>query len=308
MAAEPLPLPLVHGQPADARDWVRQQSASGRRVALVPTMGALHEGHLELVRRARELADCVVVSIFVNPTQFAPHEDFQRYPRTFEEDLNLLAKENVEMVFAPASREIYGERFSTFVCPPAVAQPLEGRFRPDHFRGVCTVVLKLFNIIPAHVAVFGQKDYQQARVIADMTLDLDLTIELEIVPTVRQLDGLALSSRNRYLSEEERGRALGLVAALQQAAQQHAEGQCDAAKLEATMRETLYQAGIDRIDYVAVVDPITLQPFEQPIDGDDSAAPLSVGSSASMDPVAVALIAAHVGRTRLIDNRLLYRP
>jgi pantoate--beta-alanine ligase len=298
MVAEPMSMPLVHSQPANARAWVREQATSGRRVALVPTMGALHEGHLELVRRARQLADCVVVTIFVNPTQFAPHEDFQRYPRTFEQDLNLLAAEQVDMVFAPASQEMYGERFSTFVSPPAVSQPLEGQFRPDHFRGVCTVVLKLFNILPAHVAVFGQKDYQQARVIADMVLDLDVAISLEIVPTVRQPDGLALSSRNRYLSDEERGRALGLVAALQHAAQQHAQGQRDAAQLEAGMQAILRDAGVDRIDYAAVVDPVTLQPFTQPI---SDAVPAT-------DPVAIALIAAHVGRTRLIDNRLLYRP
>lgn len=293
-----MPLPLVHSQPANARAWVREQATSGHRVALVPTMGALHEGHLELVRRARQLADCVVVTIFVNPTQFAPHEDFQRYPRTFEQDLRLLAAEQVDMVFAPASQEMYGERFSTYVTPPAVAQPLEGQFRPDHFRGVCTVVLKLFNILPAHVAVFGQKDYQQARVIADMAADLDVPIALEIVPTVRQPDGLALSSRNRYLSADERGRALGLAAALQHAAQQHAQGQRDAAQLEAGMQAILRDAGVDRIDYAAVVDPVTLQPFTQPI---SDAGPAT-------EPVAVALIAAHVGRTRLIDNRLLLRP
>lgn len=298
MTAQSILQPLVYSQPAGARAWVREQIAAGRRVALVPTMGALHEGHLELVRRARELADCVVVTIFVNPTQFAPHEDFQRYPRTFEQDLSLLANENVAMVFAPGRGEMYSERFSTFVSPPAVAQPLEGCFRPDHFRGVCTVVLKLFNIIPAHVAVFGQKDYQQARVIADMTLDFDLPITLEIAPTVRQPDGLAMSSRNRYLSDAERGRALALVAALRQAAQQHAAGERDAAQLEATMRDTLHQAGIDRIDYAAVVNPVTLQPFEQLISDAFPAA----------DPVAVALIAAHVGSTRLIDNQLLYRP
>lgn len=298
MAAETMRLPLVHSQPADARAWVREQSASGRRVALVPTMGALHEGHLELVRRARQLADCVVVSIFVNPTQFAPHEDFQRYPRTFEQDLSLLAEEHADLVFAPTSQAMYGERFSTYISPPAVAQPLEGRFRPDHFRGVCTVVLKLFNILPAHVAVFGQKDYQQARVITDMTLDLDLPIELEIVPTVRQPDGLALSSRNRYLSDQERNRALALIAALQHAAQQHARGQRDAAQLETEMRTILRDAGIDRIDYAAVVDPITLQPFES----------LISDTAPATEPVAIALIAAHVGNTRLIDNQLLYRP
>ncbi len=305
MTTQSLPLPLVYHQSAATRDWVRAQTASGRRVALVPTMGALHEGHLELVRRARRLADCVVVSIFVNPTQFAPHEDFQRYPRTLEQDLQLLADESVEMVFAPHPHEMYGERFSTYVTPPAVAQPLEGQFRPDHFRGVCTVVLKLFQIIPAQVAVFGQKDYQQARVIADMTLDFDLPITLEIAPTVRQADGLALSSRNRYLSAEERGRALALVTALRQVAQQHAEGERDAAKLESLMRHTLLQAGVDRIDYVAVVDPVTLLPLAQPI-GEGTAA--SSASSDAKDPVAVALIAAHVGHTRLIDNWLLYRP
>ena len=298
MTAQSTLQPLVHSQPAAARAWVRNQLAAGRRVALVPTMGALHEGHLELVRRARELADCVVVTIFVNPTQFAPHEDFQRYPRTFEQDLSLLANEGVALVFAPDRGEMYGERFSTFVSPPAVAQPLEGQFRPDHFRGVCTVVLKLFNIIPAHVAVFGQKDYQQARVIADMALDLDLPITLEVAPTVRQPDGLALSSRNRYLSDEQRSRALAIVAALRQAAQQHAAGERDAGQLEAAMRNTLDRAGIDRIDYATVVDPVTLQPFAQPISDTLPAA----------DPVAVALIAAHVGNTRLIDNQLLYRP
>jgi pantoate--beta-alanine ligase len=292
--------PVVCGNPQIARDWVHAKITASERVALVPTMGALHAGHLELVRNAKLLADHVVVSIFVNPTQFGPGEDYQRYPRTFDDDLQALEQEAVAMVFAPTGPEMYSDRFSTYVSPPAVSEPLEGKFRPEHFRGVCTVVLKLFNIIPAQVAVFGQKDYQQARVIEDMVRDLDLPVTLAVMPTVREPDGLAMSSRNRYLNPVERMKALAISQSLRRAAELYAGGQRSAAELESAIQETLQDAAVERIDYAAVVDPVTLLPFDRDI-------PLERKTDSGLPPtpVAVALIAAHVGSTRLIDNLLL---
>ena len=205
--------------PAEIQRESRALSVEGKTVGLVPTMGALHEGHLSLVRRARGECDVVIATIFVNPAQFGPSEDFSRYPRTIERDLELLAAEGCDLVFVPPQEEVYPSDFSTFVEPPAVALPLEGRFRPGHFRGVATVVLKLFNLIPANVAYFGQKDYQQALVIQHMVRDLNLPIKIAVCPIVREPDGLALSSRNRYLSTAEREQALALSRTLQLAEQ-----------------------------------------------------------------------------------------
>lgn len=183
---------------------------SGKRVGLIPTMGALHEGHLSLVRRAKEICDLVAVTIFVNPTQFAPSEDLAKYPRTLDADLEKLLSVGTDFVFTPESSTIYPPGFSTYVEAPAVAAPLEGAFRPGHFRGVATIVLKLFNLVPADIAFFGSKDYQQLAVIRTMVHDLDVPIRIEGCPTIRESDGLAMSSRNRYLNGEERSRALGL--------------------------------------------------------------------------------------------------
>lgn len=298
MATDPLTEMRVLELPGDARAWVRQQQSGGRRVAFVPTMGALHEGHLALVRRGAELADDVAVSIFVNPTQFGPNEDFSRYPRTWEDDLRLLRRDGVSMVFAPAADQMYGPRFSTLVEPPRVAKAFEGSIRPDHFRGVCTVVLKLFQIVPADVAVFGQKDYQQARVICDMVADLNLDIDVNVHPTVRDPDGLALSSRNRYLPAGDRERALALWRALSVVARLREAGSCDPSEWQAAMVEELHRSGVDSIDYAAVVDPQTLLPLPGPLSPPPA-------DPAHAPPVAVALVAARVAGTRLLDNLLI---
>src|SRR5262245_36721385 len=203
--------------PCDVQATVMALRREGRRVGLVPTMGALHEGHVSLIRIARKRADVVVATIFVNPTQFGPKEDFGRYPRVLDGDLQALSAAGCNFVFVPAADDIYPPDFSTYVEPPIVAQPLEGEFRPGHFRGVATVVLKLFNLIPADIACFGQKDYQQLLVIRRMVQDLALPIEIVACPTVREADGLAMSSRNRYLSPAQRQQALGLSQALARA-------------------------------------------------------------------------------------------
>lgn len=288
----------------EATRWTKHRIAARRRMAFVPTMGALHQGHLALVRRAQSLADDVVVSIFVNPTQFGPCEDFGRYPRTFQQDIELLKTAGVAMVFAPAADEMYTERFSTSVTPPAVAHQLEGLFRPGHFGGVCTVVLKLFQIVPAHVAVFGQKDFQQVRVIQDMVVDLNVDIAIDVLATVRHSDGLAMSSRNRYLAPQDRERALAVSKALGRVHDLYHDGQCDTAVLEHEMRLVLEQTPVDSIDYAAIVDPITLLSLQSPLPPASRATGMS--SPLEQKPVAVALIAAHVSATRLIDNQLLF--
>lgn len=272
---------------AEVRRDVAAARQAGLKIGLVPTMGALHEGHVSLARAARQECEFTIVSIFVNPTQFAPHEDFSKYPRTLEADLALLSGV-CDLVFAPSAAEIYPAGFSTVVEPPAVAAPLEGVCRPGHFRGVATVVLKLFNIAQADVAYFGQKDFQQALVIQRMVQDLDVPIEICVQPTVREPDGLAMSSRNRYLSAAERQVALALSRSLDAAVEAAAGGERNAAAIVARMRQILEAAGITRIEYVTLADPRTLQPLTQQ---DESTSD------------AVALIAAFVGTTRLIDNR-----
>jgi pantoate--beta-alanine ligase len=259
----------------------------GVRLGLVPTMGALHAGHLSLVEQAQRLADQTVVSIFVNPTQFGPNEDFSRYPRTFQEDVEQLESLGVEWVFAPTEQALYPPGFSSLVQPPTVAQPLEGEFRPGHYGGVATVCMKLFQIIPAEVAVFGRKDYQQVRVIEQMVEDLNVPIRIVVAPTIREADGLAMSSRNRYLSDSQRQQALGLWRALQVVAEMAADGQRQVSELERGMHSTLEASQVTRIDYARVVDARTLAPIEL------------------LDRPAVALIAAFVGQTRLIDCLML---
>jgi pantoate--beta-alanine ligase len=273
--------------PATVQSQVLELGRQGKRIGFVPTMGALHAGHISLVERARELSDIVVASIFVNPTQFGPQEDFQKYPRTLDGDLRGLSAAGCELVFVPTAAEIYPPDFSTYVQPPDVAQPLEGVCRPGHFRGVATVVLKLFQLVPAHIACFGQKDYQQLQVIKQMVKDLAIPIEIVGCPTVREADGLAMSSRNRYLSAAERQQALSLSRALGQAEQMVRDGERDAHRIAAAMKETLLKAGIEKIDYALVAHPETL------------------AGLSTIERSAVALIAAHVGTTRLIDNRIL---
>jgi pantoate--beta-alanine ligase len=280
-------MPRVITTSQEIQQTAIQLRARGQRIGLVPTMGALHEGHLSLVRAAKRECDIAIATIFVNPTQFGPKEDFSKYPRTLDSDLALLDSANCDLVFAPAPEEIYSPGFSTYVEPPAVAKPLEGVFRADHFRGVCTVVLKLFNLVPSDVAYFGRKDYQQALVIRHMARDLNLPLKISVCPIIREPDGLALSSRNRYLSADERRQSLALSSALREATRAFADGQRSPAVLSAKMQETLQAAGIERIDYATVVDAQTLGEIEM------------------IQSPAIALIACHVGTTRLIDNEEL---
>jgi len=277
----------VFTSPSDMQQTTLRLRQEGRRIGLVPTMGALHKGHLSLLRIARQRADVVIATIFVNPTQFGPQEDFGKYPRPLDADLQALSSAGCDLVFVPAAADIYPPGFSTYVDPPAVAQPLEGACRPGHFRGVATVVLKLLHLIPADLACFGQKDYQQLVVIQKMVEDLALPIEIVACPTVREADGLAMSSRNRYLSPAERQQALALSRSLKRAAELVASGEKNASAIAVEMRKILSEAGVGPIDYVALADPQTLA--EKPV----------------IDGPTVALIAAHVGTTRLIDNRLL---
>lgn len=248
-------------------------------------MGALHEGHLSLVRRAKSQCDLCVATIFVNPAQFAADEDLSRYPRPLQHDLDMLEGENVDAVFLPTDAIMYPSGFGTYVAPPPVALPLEGRFRLDHFRGVTTVVMKLFQIIPADAAFFGQKDFQQLRVIEHMVRDLNVPIEIVSCEIVREQDGLAMSSRNRYLDAQQRSTALSLSAALNQAALLVRDGETCVETLQAAMQTQL--SACDCVDYAVVVDADTLHPIP------------------NLTRRAVALIAAHVGNTRLIDNRIL---
>jgi len=268
------------------RRQVRSWRVGGKRVGLVPTMGALHAGHISLVDAARRTCDIVVTTIFVNPTQFSPTEDFGKYPRTLDADRAMLDTAGCDAVFVPSPGEMYPPGYSTFVAPPACSRVLEGEFRPGHFRGVCSVVLKLFLAVPADVAVFGQKDFQQALVIRKMVEDLNLPIEIDVRPTVREFDGLAMSSRNRYLSTTERNVGLSLSRALQIAESRRQDPSVTVDQLESAMREELRSAGVRRIDYATIRSPETLEPV------------------ANAQEASVGLIACFVGTTRLIDNRV----
>ncbi len=275
---------------AQLRQLVGQARIAGKTVGLVPTMGALHEGHLSLARASAAECDVTIVTIFVNPTQFAPGEDFDKYPRTLEADLDALADCDVDLVFAPSSEEVYPAGSTTAVEPPHVALRWEGQCRPGHFRGVTMIVLKLFNMAMANVAYFGQKDYQQALAIRHMVRDLNVPIRIRVCPIVREPDGLAMSSRNRYLDDQQRRQALALSAGLRLAERGVRQGKDDAAAITAGVRQLLTDAGIERIDYVALANPDTLEPVTEAWRS------------------AVALIAAYVGDTRLIDNCLIERP
>ncbi len=265
----------------------RTERASLGRVALVATMGALHEGHISLMQIAREHADHGVVSIFVNPTQFGPTEDLSRYPRPIDEDLEICRAAGMAMVFNPSAGEMYPARAPQLLLDmPDLTGALEGRHRPGHFKGVCQVVTKLFNIIRPDAACFGQKDYQQLRVIQAMTEALDFDIRIIPCPTVREPDGLAMSSRNRYLSPEERRRALAINRGLSEAEAQVRQGVRQTNRLTAGIQRELLAEHIN-MDYVAAVDPLTLRPVE-----------LITG------PTLLA-VAGRVGATRLIDNRVV---
>lgn len=269
---------------SEARRWVMEQRRAQKTIGLVPTMGALHEGHYSLVRRSVARCDLTVATIFVNPTQFAPGEDLSRYPRTLEQDLEGLETNGAAAVFVPEEATMYRPEHSTYVLPPVIAETLEGKMRPEHFRGVTTVVLKLFQILPTTNAFFGQKDYQQAAVISAMVLDLDVDVQIEICPIVRDADGLALSSRNRYLSAEQRIRALGLSRSLAEAERLIESGIRETSLIETAMRDVLFASRVDSVDYAVIVDGTSLQ------------------SRQIIQPGCVALVAARVGSTRLIDN------
>lgn len=258
--------------------------AAGESIGFVPTMGALHEGHLSLVRASFQRCHRTVVSIFVNPTQFGPGEDFQKYPRTLDEDLGVLEPLGVDFVFVPSVEEIYPAADATAVLPSAVSRPLEGEFRPHHFQGVATVVLKLFQIVQPHIAFFGQKDYQQSLVVRQMVRDLNVPLEVVVCPTLRGHDGLALSSRNRYLNPAERAAALSLFRSLKNVRTAIRNGVNDAQQLTRQMEQDLIAGGVTSIDYAALCDPETLQRVP------------------SVELPIMALIACRVGATRLIDN------
>ncbi|MBI2346394.1 MAG: pantoate--beta-alanine ligase [Deltaproteobacteria bacterium] len=257
--------------------------AAGETIAFVPTMGALHEGHIALLDEGRARATKLVLSIFVNPIQFGPNEDYDRYPRPLEQDLAIARGHAVDATFAPTTATMFPEGFQTEIDVSGVSKGLCGEHRPGHFCGVATVVCKLFQIVQPHAALFGEKDYQQLQVIRQMALDLMIPVEIVGVQTVREADGLALSSRNQYLSPAERTQALALNRALQRMALLTRET-ADAAMLIATGREVLTAAGITRIDYLEIVDAATLQPLTR------------------IDRPSRALVAANVGTTRLIDN------
>lgn len=271
----------------EVRQALQPVRRDGMTVALVPTMGALHEGHLSLVRAARARADYVVVSIFVNPTQFGPNEDFDAYPRDVPGDLATLEGEDVDLVFTPAVDAMYPAGAETFVEPGALARTLEGAVRPGHFRGVCTIVSKLFNIVEPDLGFFGEKDYQQLAVIRRMVADLDFGVRVFGCPIVRESDGLARSSRNVYLSPDERSHALVLSRALAAAQDLLASGETDAEALRLAVESLIAADEVAELDYAAVVDAESL------------------GELTTVDREARALVAARFGSTRLIDNAAL---
>lgn len=272
------------------REISRQARARGKRIAFVPTMGALHDGHLSLVRRAREMGDIVVLSVFVNPRQFGPGEDFARYPRDLARDADLCMQEGVNYLFAPETDEMYPPTFRTLVEVEGLSEVLEGASRPGHFRGVATVVLKLFNIVRPHFAFFGQKDAQQALLLRRMVRDLNLDVELVVAPTVRHDDGLAMSSRNAYLAPNEREAATVVYRSLEVArALVEDEGVRDTAEVESALRKVLQAQPLTRVDSIAVVGAEDLQRHDT-IEGETLVA-----------------LAVYIGATRLIDN-IIVRP
>lgn len=272
-------------------EWMKQVAhqarVEGSLVGFVPTMGALHEGHLSLVRAARRQCHPVVVSVFVNPMQFGPREDFATYPRQIEADRELLAHEGVDYLFAPEAAAIYPDGFRTYVTVEGLSERLEGRLRPGHFRGVATVVLKLLEIVQPRFAYFGRKDAQQARLVRQMVADLNLSAEIVVCPIVREPDGLAMSSRNAYLHGDERHAATVLYRALDAARARIAHGERDAAQLEGVLRQVLGSEPLASADYAEIVDADTFE------------------GVARLRGTCLALVAAHVGATHLIDNLLI---
>lgn len=273
--------------PREMQERAQHWRAQGLSIAFVPTMGYFHRGHLSLMEYGRKAGDKLVVSLFVNPTQFAPFEDLDRYPRNLERDAQLAAGVGVDVLFTPAAEQMYPPGYQTYVTVDGVSQGLCGASRPGHFRGVATVVLKLFNIVMPHTAVFGEKDYQQLMVIKRMAADLNLPVKVVGRPIVREEDGLAMSSRNTYLSPEERRSALCLYRALQAARRLVSARQNHREEILATVRRIISQTPHTRIDYLALVDPETLEDVE------------------TLQGAARLALAVWVGNTRLIDNALL---
>jgi pantoate--beta-alanine ligase len=267
------------------KETVRLARADNHVVGFIPTMGALHEGHISLIRRAKQDCSRVYASIFLNPTQFGPNEDLSKYPRTFETDVEKLTASGVDVLFAPEAKEIYPAAFRTYVNVDGLSEKLEGKSRPGHFRGVATVVLKLFEIVQPHFAFFGRKDAQQVRILQQMVHDLNVNTEIIVCPIVREGDGLALSSRNAYLNSEERSAATVLHRALVEAQRGIHAGARDAPQLQTTIHKTLASERLTRVDYVEIVDAETFEPIarigERPL---------------------YALLAVFIGKTRLIDN------
>jgi pantoate--beta-alanine ligase len=270
------------------KETVRQARAENHVIGFIPTMGALHEGHISLIRRAK--ADCsrVYASIFLNPAQFGPNEDLSKYPRTFEKDVEQLSAAGVDVLFAPDASEIYPPGFHTYITVEGLSEKLEGKSRPGHFRGVATVVLKLFEIVQPHFAYFGRKDAQQVRILQQMAHDLNLNVEIVVCPIVREPDGLALSSRNTYLSSDERHAATALHRALQEAQRAISTGTLDAFQLQTIVSGLLSNEPLARADYVEIVDAETFEPVAR------------IGARP-----AYVLLAVCVGKTRLIDNLLI---
>jgi pantoate--beta-alanine ligase len=269
------------------REIAGRARARGLKVGLVPTMGFLHEGHLGLIRRIDELADVIVVSVFVNPTQFGPGEDYERYPRDPTGDADQCIAEGVDYLFVPEVTEIYPPGPRTHVEVEQLSEWLEGASRAGHFQGVATVVFKLFNIVRPTIAAFGQKDAQQAVIVRRMVEDLMLDVEIVVLPTVRDADGVALASRNKYLSEEERAAAAAIPRALQAAEKLVAEGETRSGVILAAARETLESESLLRIDYLELVAAESLAPIP------------------TLDAEAFLLVAVHCGKTRLLDNTTL---
>ena len=271
----------------EMRSWSEAERCTGKRVVLVPTMGFLHEGHLSLVREGRKRGDRLVVSIFVNPAQFAPHEDFAAYPRDFGRDCKLLEEEGVDMLFHPAAQEMYPKGFQTYVDVEKLAPLLCGGFRLGHFRGVATVVAKLLSIVRPHVAIFGEKDYQQLQIIRRLVRDLDFAVEVVGHPTVRDRDGLALSSRNIYLDRAERSAALSLYRSLKKAQALVQGGERNGERIVRAVQEEIGKEALARMEYVRLCDPSSLEEMTV-VEGE-----------------AVLALAVWVGKARLIDNVLL---
>lgn len=278
-------LKVIKNAEALAREITRLKQL-GKRIGFVPTMGALHEGHVSLLRQAKHENDCVVVSIFVNPTQFGPKEDFKHYPRPLAKDKKILKRERTDILFLPSQKSIYPKGFRTFIEPGLLARYLCGPKRPGHFRGVATVVNRLFQMVKPDKAYFGTKDFQQVRVIEAMVSRLHLPVQIKRCPTVRERDGLAMSSRNRYLSAENRTRALSIYKILLKARHLVKTGERSSERVKSAMRDVLLST-VDRIDYVEIVNPDTLAPVKH-IHGS-----------------VLAAIACFVGPARLIDNLLI---